>query len=697
MSDVQPNGPGPQIQDRATRQGLSAAAARARCIVTCAQAIATAAILAACGGGGGSTGTASTSYSVGGTASGLTGSGLVLQNNAGDDLSVTANGSFNFGAALASGSAYQVVVKTQPASPAQVCSVTNGGGTVATANVTAVAVTCVNAAAYSVGGTVTGLTGSGLVLQDSGASDLSVAASGAFAFRIKLASGAAYQVSVKTQPSNPAQTCTVASGSGTVGLADVANVAVTCVASDADTRPLQLSLSAPPNAAMGALVPYSVTETQGITLTSLTWYFDNAAGGHAYPGFNNGTLQVWNAPGVHSVRVVATASNGRMAQATATLAAVSEPLAGGEFHSCGLTLDAHVQCWGYGGNGELGNGANSNQATPVTVTGLANVVGLAAGEGHSCAILADGSAKCWGDNGSGELGNGSNTGHSAAPVSVVGLSGITGLAAGRYHTCALKGDGSVACFGRNDAGELGSGTAVATSGTPVAIAGLSNVVAISAGRGLFTCALKADTTVACWGDNSARQIDARSGTSSFTTPQTVVTSSGAPLNRVLALRSGKEHSCAIVDDGSYAVYCWGNNNYNQVSPTSGDQVATPVPAAAGVLMLSLTDYSSCALDVHSAFKCWGSNYYGESDGNGVAGRYVTSPTALTGLQGTGLPEFAGGGNEFLCALQGDGGAKCVGRGSSDQLGNGASTDTYAVQLVSVPAGTFWTWLGVVAR
>lgn len=665
-------------------------------------------VLVACGGGGSNsptptptpTPTPPATYSVGGTASGLSGSGLVLQDNAGDDLAVSANGAFAFSSPLTAGSAYQVSVKSQPGSPAQVCSVVEGSGTVATASVTSVVVTCTNSAAYTIGGTVSGLTGIGLVLQDSGADDLAVTAAGAFTFGTPLASGAAYQVSVKTQPSNPAQTCAVVGGNGTVGVASVADVSVSCVAADTDTRPLHLTLNVAPNAAMGALVPYSVTETQGIALTGLTWYFDSVAGGHDHPAITNGKLQVWNAPGVHSVRVVATASNGRSAEATATIGAVSAPLASGEFHSCALTLDQRVECWGTGGSGELGNGATSNQGAPVIVTGLNGARGLAAGEGHSCALTDTLTVVCWGDNGSGELGNAATAnGHSASPVPVDDLHNVVGLAAGRYHTCALMGDGSVACFGQNTESELGSGTAATKSVAPVTIAGLSNVVAISAGRGYFTCALKADTTVACWGDNGSGQLGSGStAVKAFASPQTVLTATGAPLNRVLALSAGKNHSCAIVDDGLYSVYCWGDNSYSQVSAGgSGAYAATAVPNATGVLMLAMTDYSSCAFDIHSAFKCWGSNGFGESDGNGIAGQNVSNPTAVTGLQGTSLPEYASGGNEFLCALQGDGRAKCVGRGGNGQLGNGASADAYAPQPVTVPAGTFWTWLNVTAR
>jgi Putative esterase len=166
-------------------------------------------------------------YSVGGTVSGLTGT-VVLQDNGGDNLSVAANGSFTFPTKLASGAGYAVTVKTQPTG--QACAVSGGTGTVGTANVTGVAVTCTTSqpATYSVGGTVSGLTGT-VVLQDNGGDNLSVAANGSFTFPTKLASGAAYAVTVLTQPSG--QACAVSGGTGTVGTANVTGVAVTCTTS----------------------------------------------------------------------------------------------------------------------------------------------------------------------------------------------------------------------------------------------------------------------------------------------------------------------------------------------------------------------------------------------------------------------------------------------------------------------------------
>jgi large repetitive protein len=167
-------------------------------------------------------------YTIGGAVSGLVGTGLVLEDNAGDDLSVTGNGLFAFGTAVASGGAFAVTVKNQPASPAQVCSVSQGSGTVAASKVTTVAVVCATDT-YRVGGTLSGLGGSGLVLQDNLGDNLSVSASGMFTFATAVADGAAYGVTVLTQPSSPSQTCTVTSGSGTIAAAAVSSVSVSCV------------------------------------------------------------------------------------------------------------------------------------------------------------------------------------------------------------------------------------------------------------------------------------------------------------------------------------------------------------------------------------------------------------------------------------------------------------------------------------
>ncbi|MCX7115343.1 MAG: hypothetical protein NTW08_05500 [Gammaproteobacteria bacterium] len=180
---------------------------------------------------GGATATALTSgtitATVGGTVSGLSGSGLVLQNNGGDNLSVTTNGGFTFNTPLTSGSTYNVTVLTDPSSPSQTCVVSNGASTVTTSNITNVVVTCTTNA-YTVGGTVSGLNGSGLVLQNNAGDNLSVTTNGGFTFNTPLTSGSTYNVTVLTDPSSLSQTCVVSNGASTVTTSNITNVVVTC-------------------------------------------------------------------------------------------------------------------------------------------------------------------------------------------------------------------------------------------------------------------------------------------------------------------------------------------------------------------------------------------------------------------------------------------------------------------------------------
>jgi 6-phosphogluconolactonase (cycloisomerase 2 family)/environmental stress-induced protein Ves len=167
---------------------------------------------------------------VGGTITGLAGSGLVLQDNGGDNLTVAQNATtFTFATPVGVGAAFSVSVLTQPSGPPEVCTVTGGTGTAGASNVTSVVVSCVPAT-FTVGGTITGLTGTGLVLQDNSADNLTVAANATtFTFATALQVGAAYAVSVATQPTNPAQVCTVGNGSGTIGISNVTSVTLNCV------------------------------------------------------------------------------------------------------------------------------------------------------------------------------------------------------------------------------------------------------------------------------------------------------------------------------------------------------------------------------------------------------------------------------------------------------------------------------------
>jgi hypothetical protein len=190
--------------------------------------------LTACGGGVDESSTsgagAIVQYSVGGTVKGLTGSGLELVNNGTDPVSIAADGTFTFATPLVPGDTYSITVSAQPNAPSQTCTVINGTGTVTTGNVQNLSLNCINKTTTTdvIGGTVEGLLGSGLVLQNNLGDSLNVSANGAFVFATPLAAGITYAVSVLSPPISPYQDCAIANGAGTTGANDVLNVAITC-------------------------------------------------------------------------------------------------------------------------------------------------------------------------------------------------------------------------------------------------------------------------------------------------------------------------------------------------------------------------------------------------------------------------------------------------------------------------------------
>ena len=195
-------------------------------------------------------------------------------------------------------------------------------------------------------------------------------------------------------------------------------------------------------------------------------------------------------------------------------------LAAGAKHTVAVLEDSAANSWGANHVGQLGDGTTTRRLTPVNVSGLSSgVASVTAGFYHSCAVLTSTAAKCWGYNGNGQLGDGTTT-NRHSPVAVSGLSsGVASITAGGYHTCAVLTSTAAVCWGQNNNGRLGDGTTTRRL-TPVTVSGLSSGVASVAAGYWHTCAVLTSTAAVCWGYNNNGQLGDGT-TSQRLTPVTV--------------------------------------------------------------------------------------------------------------------------------------------------------------------------------
>jgi len=352
-------------------------------------------------------------------------------------------------------------------------------------------------------------------------------------------------------------------------------------------------------------------------------------------------------------------------------------LSAGDGQTCALLAGGTVECWGDNEQGELGIGTTTNTPTPAAVTNLTGVTAIAAGAAHTCALLSGGTVQCWGYNQEGELGNGTSISPFVTPAAVSNLTGVTAIAAGAQHTCALLSIGTVDCWGVAYDGRLGTlddrrpPLLYGLSWTPVSVSNLTGVTALSAGYS-HTCALLMDRTVQCWGNNDYGQLG-NGTTNHSTTPVSVSNLSG-----VTAIASGRYHACAVVSGG--AVECWGANDYGQLG--NGTMTATTSPVAAsklsGAAGIAAGRGDSCAVLLDGTVECWGYNQDGEL-GNGTLWEPVLDTRRVDCWQNSSITA----GNHHFCALLSGGAVQCWGLNDSGQLGNATATNSSTPAHVSL--------------
>ena len=236
----------------------------------------------------------------------------------------------------------------------------------------------------------------------------------------------------------------------------------------------------------------------------------------------------------------------------------------GNHHACAIRASGAIECWGGNSYGETGAPKGSyptNERHTVSVVGTYGTV--SAGNYHTCAIRSDGAITCWGYN---------EYGQTDAPAGR-----FTAVSAGSWHTCAIRESGKIKCWGNN-----GDGQSDAPAGS---------FTAVSAGA-LYTCAIRENKEIECWGYNEYGQANAPAG--SFT-----------------AVSAGWSHTCGLRESG--ALECWGTNNYGERDAPAGR--FTAVSAGGG--------FDTCAIRTSGALTCWGyDSNYNSTPGLDPTGRYT---------------------------------------------------------------------------
>jgi alpha-tubulin suppressor-like RCC1 family protein len=366
-----------------------------------------------------------------------------------------------------------------------------------------------------------------------------------------------------------------------------------------------------------------------------------------------------------------------------------------------------VRCWGWNGDGELGNGSLTEQFDTAVVTKnptgtgpLQNVVQLALGDYHTCALLTTGQVRCWGDGDSGEIGNG-DFGDRLYPTVVrnatdtAPLQNVIAISAESDGACAVLSNHQVRCWGEDDYGQLGNGLPHTNSALPVRVRGvggtgsLSNIASLGGGYDT-NCAVTQGGQGRCWGYDSYGGLGDSTDIDGSEFPTRVENPNGTPLTGVTQISNGGYHGCARLTNGQ--ARCWGYNYYGQLGVggtddrTGGRVVRTPggTPLA-NVVSIEASYDSTCALLTSGQVRCWGSDEYGQN-GDGTFGspdhREYASPVRNAAGTGnlTGVRVLAGKSYHY-CVGQGDGRARCWGYGDYGHIGDGSDVDRARPVLV----------------
>ena len=357
----------------------------------------------------------------------------------------------------------------------------------------------------------------------------------------------------------------------------------------------------------------------------------------------------------------------------------------GEWNTCALDSNQNVFCWGRNGNGQIGNGQTGTAAcgtsghkckdVPTATNDLgSDVISLAFGHQHACGLLDTGAVKCWGRNNAGQLGTSGGDKDTPQTINLGSGRTATSIYAGGHYTCAILDDASVKCWGQNDQGQLGIGS-TSNANTPTTINTLgSGRTAVSLATAFDSvCALLDDGSVKCWGSDFDGQLGNGGTNADLSSPPSSAINLGTS-RTAKAITGGEFHFCAILDDDS--IKCWGQGTDGKLGTGSTGDRSTPTSTsgsfASGRYAVAIDagyDHTCVLLD-NGDMTCWGSDADGQL-GNGASSSSTVSSLSSNIISlGTGRTAISiSAGGTHTCAQLDNGQLKCWGNRADGQVGD----------------------------
>jgi alpha-tubulin suppressor-like RCC1 family protein len=346
-------------------------------------------------------------------------------------------------------------------------------------------------------------------------------------------------------------------------------------------------------------------------------------------------------------------------------------VATGNYLGCALTPTGDLYCWGGNYTGELGQGDYDTRSTPVLVGSVGQWRAVTCGWDHVCAADQTGDVYCWGANGNGDLGVGDYD-ERLTPALLVGPNDIVALASGASDNLGLSSSGERWGWGDNrNTGALGTGDDLGPVIDPV----LTDEFAwrmVAVGDDTHSCGIRTDGSLWCWGLNEQGQLGIGDQAPRFAPTQVEPSSSWT------WVAVGVSHTCGVRDGGALA--CWGANNSGQLGDQGGN-VSEPraVMPERSFARVDASLSSTCAIDSDDQLWCWGQNGDGQL-GLGTTSPMEAPTQVASGSRWSSvdLDWYHG------CGAQADGSVFCWGRGGDGQLGSGDTADAPVPVEVSIP-------------